>query len=76
MLIKEGTILRISHGRKGNFNAIALKDFSLKDEFYPVAVCQEVEGRNTVWEEGEKIPCKGSFCTVKVLETPTVNKGS
>jgi hypothetical protein len=71
--IKKGTILEIKHKRKGNFTGIALEDFSLLDEWYPIAVAHKegapsgVVGLNNYWLAGEEIPCRGEFCEVKIL---------
>ena len=71
MKIKKGTKLLIGHSRKGEFKAIAIKDFDTeKEEFYPVAVAQDqVCGMSDAWVEGEEIPCRRSLCKIiKVVE--------
>lgn len=75
MIIKKGTVLNIKHQRKGNFTAVALKDFdSDKAEFYPLALTigfnneSSVKGMNTIWTVGEQIPCKASFCKFEVAK--------
>lgn len=71
MKIKQGTILNVSHSRKGNFVGIATKDFDTDTtEFYPIALArhQAVDGLITKdkWIEGEEIPCRKSLCMVTV----------
>ena len=68
MKIKKGTILEIYHSRKGKFAGEALEDFETgADNFYPIVlVSKTVNGMATSWEKGEKIPCKGSLCTIKI----------
>lgn len=70
MKIKRGTKLQINSCRKGSFKAIAEEDFDTNDTFYPVSIAsgEIVEGLNHVWEAGDMIPCRGSFCEIEVLE--------
>lgn len=66
MLIKKDTLLKINHSRKGIFVGIAIRDFDTTEEWYPVAVAMQksVNGLNNVWEKGEEIPCRASFCEI------------
>jgi len=58
MKIKRGTILNVNHFRKGNFEAIAIKDFDTEeDEFYPVSST-----------EGEEIACRKSLCEIEIIK--------
>ena len=72
--IKKGTVFEVKHSRKGNFTGIALKDFSLLDEWYPIAVAEKegapsgVIGLNNYWLAGEEIPCRGEFCKLTILD--------
>ena len=71
MFIKKGTILDVSHSRKGTFIGVATKDFDTdKEEFYPIAVAQKdaVQGANTEWIEGEEVPCRNSLCKIKIIK--------
>lgn len=68
MIIEQGTKLRISHRRKGNFDTVALRTFDSDTEyFYPVATLEYKSGMNTDWFPGEAIPCAKDFCTFSVL---------
>ena len=69
MIVKKGTVLTVTHQRKGKFIGIAQKDFdSKKADFYPIALAQEkaVAGMVNVWEEGESIPCRNTLCSIKL----------
>lgn len=72
MQIKKGTLIDVDHRRKGKFRAVATEDFdSEKAEFYPLAVAEgngHVSGHTTDWEEGERIPCRNSICTISIVE--------
>lgn len=66
MKIIKGTLLEVKHDRKGIFKAVATKDFDTeKETFYPLALCEDVEGLAGKWKEGASIPCRGEFCTIK-----------
>lgn len=72
MIIKKGTLLDVSHERKGKFRGIATSDFDpAKETFYPIALAkgQNVDGMNTKWVAGEDIQCRNIFCMIKVVET-------
>ena len=62
MKIKKGEKIRIfGDGRTEprNFDAIALENFdTLKDEWWPVKVMEEVEGYNKIWHKGAKKECR------------------
>lgn len=64
-MIKAGTRLRITHSRKGTFECVATRDFNPKTEaFFPLrAISQRILGLNTIWIEGEEIPCRNIFVT-------------
>ena len=69
MIIKKGTLLEVSHNRKGNFIGIADEDFDTeKTEFYPISLAQKrmVEGISNDWKKGETIPCRASLCKIKI----------
>lgn len=69
MIIKKGTKVRVKHCRKGNFNAVAIRDFDTeKETFYPFATLQYVRGMSTDWEEGETIECRNSLCSFEIIE--------
>ena len=73
MEIKAGTLLEINHQRKGKFIAIAEQDFDTeKAEFYPVRVAiknkEIVEGLVNEWLLDERIPCRASFCEIKIIK--------
>ncbi len=68
MEITKGTILEVSHNRKGRFTAIAERNFDTEQEtFYPVKTTVHVEGVVNEWVSGESIPCRGSLCTFKII---------
>ncbi len=72
MIILKGYHLHIKHSRKGEFDAIALRDFDTETtEFYPLALAKRnyVVGLSnfTYWQQGEEIPCRRSLCTFIVL---------
>jgi len=70
MEIKKDTPLKVIDYRSGTWTGIALEDFDTdKDEWYPVAVAQEnpVKGLNTVWEKGDKMPCRRGLCKIEVI---------
>ena len=60
----------VKHARKGIFKAIAREDFdpSIAD-WYPLILAhkQEVSGRVRVWVEGDKLPCRASLCSIKLI---------
>jgi len=69
MKITKGTLLKVTHSRKGTFKAIATEDFDTEEEtWYPIAVAeQRVAGLSEDWYEGEKIPCRNTLSTMKVI---------
>ncbi len=69
-IIKKGTILKINHTRKGQFYGMAIRNFNTKEEFYPIKVIQlkSVQGMNTEWSVLDKIPCRKSLCTIKIIK--------
>lgn len=74
MLIKQATLLKVKHNRKGIFTGIAMEDFDTDNtEFYPIALAQqeEIDGVNSkgVWQQGDEIPCRNTLCTLEVIET-------
>ena len=68
-MIAKGTLLRVTHTRKGTFKGIATKDFDPDTaDSYPVAVAEEIiEGIATRWGPGENIPCRARLCSVEVI---------
>lgn len=63
MEIKKGQKLNIVHARKGVFKAVALQNFDTeKEEWYPVATLEYVEGMANVWFPGESISCRSTLC--------------
>lgn len=63
MEIKKGQKLNIVHARKGVFKAVALQDFDTeKEEWYPVATFEYVEGMANDWLPGETISCRNTLC--------------
>ena len=75
MEIKKNTLLNVNHCRKGKFMGIAMKDFSIDDDWYPIALAQEdgVYGTGNhrtgpKWIIGDEIPCRKSLCEIEVLE--------
>ena len=66
MQIKKGTKLKVRHSRKGKFLGIAAKDFSTDDEWYPIKATESTFGISNGWDSGERIPCRGSLCTIEV----------
>jgi len=58
--------------RKGDYKAIALKDFdSEKYEWYPVALAEEKTivgmNRDNRWIVGDEMPCRRGLCTIEVI---------
>lgn len=82
MLIKEGTLLSVDHSRKGEFTAVAKRDFDTEEEFYPIVLVAGkpnklgggIEGLLGVsagkyeWENGEEIPCRKSLCKIEIMK--------
>ena len=70
MKIKKGTLLQISHTRRGTFKGEANRDFDTeKDEWYPIILIDDIVwGLNTSWKKGEEIPCRRNLSKLKVLE--------
>ena len=72
MIILKGYHLHVKHNRKGEFDAVAIRDFdSETTEFYPFALAkgEYVVGLSTVkdWTGGEEIPCRKSQCTFTII---------
>ena len=68
MKIKKGTLLQVKHSRSGNWKGIATEDFDTKDEWYSIALVNErVDGSNTSWVKGDKMPARGSLCKIEIL---------
>jgi hypothetical protein len=70
--VKKGTLLLVKSSRKGTYKAIALRDFDLRDEWYPVALAEtdkSIVGMNpsNIWIPGDEVPCRASLCTVTFL---------
>lgn len=71
MEIKKDTILLVRDIGKGAYKAKALGDFDTeKDEWYPVATLERVEGLSTTWEAGDKIPCRRGLARFQVISQP------
>lgn len=71
MIITKGQHLHINHIRKGEFDAVATRDFDANIvEWYPVAVAKGnlVQGMATYWEPSEEIPCRKSLCTLTIVQ--------
>ena len=72
MKITKGQHLHIVHTRKGEFDAVATKDFDTEiDEWYPITVAMHnpiIEGMANNWVPGEEIPCRNSQCTIIIKE--------
>jgi len=73
MLIKQATLLKVEHDRKGTFTGIAMEDFDTENvEFYPIALAQqeEINGVKTPgkWQQGDIIPCRNTLCTLEVVD--------
>lgn len=65
MKIKKGQIFTVRDKRKGVFQAKALEDFDTDtDEFYPVATLEIVIGCSTIWDVGERIPCRRGISSI------------
>ena len=76
MNILKGQHLHINHIRKGEFDAVATRDFNTDaEEFYPVAVAKGyfIQGLAiaTYWSPGDEIPCRKSLCTLTIIEAET-----
>ena len=79
MEIKKGTLLTITHSRKGEFLGMASEDFdSDKEKFYPIRVAiknkEGVKGLNNEWMPDEEILCRASLCEIKLVELNEVRK--
>jgi len=64
MKILKGSRVTVKHSRKGIFRAVAIRDFDIDEEWYPLATAEEVHGisqgpGNRAWGPGE--PCRASF---------------
>lgn len=71
MKIEQGTLLNVTHSRKGKFTGIAMEDFDTeKTTFYPIAIAQKrtIRGLNTKWLQGDEIPCRDSLCVITIKE--------
>ena len=72
MLIVKGQHLHVNHKRRGEFDAVATRDFDTdSEEFYPVAVAKGslIKGFSvtTWWGPGDEIPCRKSLCTLTII---------
>ncbi len=72
MIILKGQHLHVSHKRKGEFDAVALRQFDTETEdWYPLAIAEGsvVKGLSaaTTWRPGEAIPCRKSLTTVTIV---------
>jgi hypothetical protein len=83
MIIKKDTLLQVNHSRKGQYMAIALKDFDNEtEEFYPLAIATIKQGGNgygvgglytdAKWKAGDEIPSRRSLCTIKIINVETM----
>lgn len=67
MKIEKGRKLLIKDKRKGNFFAIANKDFDTDDEWYDVILDQDyLEGMANDWVRGESVPARKGISEVEV----------
>ena len=66
MKFKKGDKVLVKHSRSGNWNGIVSKDFDTEtDEWYSINLASEVvEGMNTVWTEGDRMPARRGLCQV------------
>ena len=70
MIVNKGQLIKVTHVRKGVFEAVAAKDFDTeKEEWYPVVVVfgETIEGLSRAWEYGTRIPCRRSLCKIEVV---------
>lgn len=69
-LIKKGTLLLVKHSRKGTFYGRVKRDFSIKEEWYPIVSdeIRSIDGLNTEWEYGEEVPCRNSLCKIEIVQ--------
>jgi hypothetical protein len=72
MKIDKDTLLQVKSSRKGNYKAIALKDFDTEDEWYPVALAENkaIVGMNkaNLWIAGDEVPCRKGLNTVEIIK--------
>ncbi len=74
MLIKKGQLVFVKSSRKGNYKAIALKDFDTEnDEWYPVALAElgkSLVGMNkdNIWVAGDEVPCRRGLNTIELIK--------
>ena len=71
MKVKKGETVEVFSSRKGRFKAVAEKDFDTdKETFYPLVLKEPeiVRGMANEWCRGERIPCRGSLCTISKME--------
>lgn len=69
MKILKGSLLKVTHSRKGNFKGIAVEDFDTDvSEFYPIALADDyVTGLSNDWTYSETIPCRRSLCKIELI---------
>ena len=72
MEITKGQRIRVCHLRKGDFDAVATRDFDTDtEEWYPLALAKgnTVVGLSNFayWLPGEEIPCRKSLSTLILL---------
>lgn len=69
-MIKKGTILQVTHVKKGFFTGIVTRDFdNLRENFFPIALHQDqnLKDANYEWKRGEEIPCRSTLVTIKIV---------
>lgn len=73
MKIKKGTLLEVDLVKEGRFIGSASEDFDTSvANSYPIIVAEENRGcvkrYNLKWHQGESIPCRRGYCTVKIIK--------
>ena len=70
MKIKKGTLVKVKHSRSGTWTGKAYEDFDTEDEWYSLILenPERVEGLNTVWVKGDKMPARKSLCEIEVVK--------
>jgi len=70
MKIKKGTLVKVKHSRTGNWTGKAYEDFDTEDEWYALTLesPDRVDGLNTAWVKGEKIPARKGLCEIEVIK--------
>jgi len=69
MIVEKNALVKVTHVRKGVFEARALRKFDTEKEVnYPLMLVRgTVKGTLKVWDAGERIPCRNSLCTIKTF---------